>query len=73
MTYKVKVVAYNKREDYHICQFEDGFAKRIDLMVDGSLSGTAPDDLVGKTIEFDQMHAYVSIAHGVKVTEEQTT
>ncbi len=63
---KLKVISYNKKEDYHICDCEDGTNRRIDIMVDGTfMEGTTPESLIGNTYEVDRLIPYVEIACGV--------
>lgn len=67
---KAKVLSYNAPHDYCLCEMEDGAHKRIDLVSDGSLDEMSPTELIGKTVEFERMHAYISIAHGVRIIDE---
>ena len=66
---KAKVIAWLPDQDYHKCVDEDGNLLRVDILVDGGLpADTNPADLVGKTVEWAYTHAYIAIAHGVRLT-----
>lgn len=68
---KAKVLSYEPSPfDYCMCEMEDGSRKRIDLVSDGSFGEMSPTELVGKTVEFERTHAYLSIAHGVRIVDE---
>lgn len=73
MIFKVK--HYNEKGEFppyaHICCDEDNSDHRIDLFVNGDLTGIDPKSLVGKTVEVKRLHPFLEIAHGVKVLEEQ--
>jgi hypothetical protein len=70
---KLHVISYNADHDYHVCKNDDGHRVNVDLLVDGSLpEGTAPLDLIGKTVEVEYTHAYVSIANGVRLIGEKS-
>lgn len=68
---KYKVRAYQKHTNVWECLDSEGSVHLIDLMVNGDFpEDTDPEFLVGKTVEVDRMHTYISIAHGVRVVEE---
>lgn len=66
------VNSWNQEQDFHEC-FVDGNKNnkiRIDLFVSGCLpSDVSPDSLVGKWVEVEYTHPYISIAHGVSILE----
>lgn len=70
---KLKVIDYKPHPmDWHVCIDERGNQMKLDLLVSGDLDeGTRPESLVGKTVEIEGAHAYVSIAHGVRIAGEQ--
>ncbi len=69
---KVKVLRWNAEADYHYVRTLDDFQSefRVDLVVSGDLGEIDPASLVGKVVEFDRTHPWISIAHGVKVVDE---
>lgn len=67
---KVTVVSYAEHWDAHKCRFENGDEKWIDLMVSGDFDNETRESLIGKTVEFEITHAFISIAHRVRVVEE---
>ena len=64
---KLKVLAYDKQQDVHRCEIDDGAqpSALLDIMVDGGFTGQSPESLVGKSFTCSCTHAYVSIAHDV--------
>jgi len=70
---KYLVLEYDKNNNAHRCQNEDGHKFFIDLMVSSDLQ--VDDDkydqyiknLTGKTVEVEMITHYVAIAHGIKV------
>lgn len=75
MRYKVeKYNGYDWEEPkyVHECINEQGNRCYIDLLANGDFEGNIdPYSLVGKTVEVDRTHAYIAIAHGVKIVEEK--
>lgn len=67
---KAKVLRYEAHEGCCMCEMEDGSKHRIDLEVNGDLGGLTQSALVGKTVEFERIWPYVSIASGVRVLDE---
>lgn len=68
---KVKVISYNRADDYHIVRdVESDEEMRIDLMVSGDLGNTDPVSLIGKVVEYERTHPWISSAHGVKVLHD---
>ncbi len=56
-----------------VCLDEDGKKIIVDIFVDGTIPKEyTQENIVGCTIECDWMHAYISIAHGVRVLNEST-
>ena len=70
---KVKVLSYLPQPfDCHHCKELEGDRRliKIDLLVSGDLpQGTTAQDLVGKIVEYNWDHPYISIAHGVSIIE----
>lgn len=62
---KLDVLEYVERENYHVCEDEEGNRHRVDIMVDGAFPGKFPQDLIGRTIECERLSPYITIAHGV--------
>ena len=67
----LKIISYNKDQDYHVCKDEEGKHHKIDIFVDGGLGDLAnsPKDLIGKTVQCDYLHPYIEIANNVKLLE----
>ncbi len=70
-THILHVLTYNTEERFHLCRDYRGGMHRVDLMVDGGFPDSKPEDLVGKTVECESMHAYVAIAQGVRIVEKE--
>ena len=75
---KYKVEKYNAAYDWeyphfvHECTDEQGQRCYIDLLVNGDFKENIdPYSLVGKTVEVERTHAYIAIAHGVKIVKEK--
>lgn len=64
---KLKVLEYNKGQDVHRCEVDNGAQPNmlLDIMVDGGFQGQSPESLVGKTFTCSYTHPYISIAHDV--------
>ncbi len=72
----LKVIRWDSKQNYHVCQDEEGNCRNIDLQVDGSLSeknGPHFDDLVGREVSVVWTHPYIEIAHGVEVLPDATS
>ncbi len=70
----LKVIRYEGPPlDYHVCVDEFGTERRIDLFVYGGFHGQdiKPEDLVGKTVNVERLHAYVEIAINVTIVKEK--
>jgi len=71
-----KVEKWSESLQCYECLDEKGNFCRIDLLIDGSLVDSFslrkvnPQDLIGKTVEVGWVHAYIMIAHNVKIIEE---
>jgi hypothetical protein len=75
----LKIIKYNKWNNYHECRDEKGNVHRVDLVVDASLKvpeGVAEDNdkyvewltsLEGRTVTVDRLVPFELIAHDVKL------
>ena len=69
---KVRVTRWDSAQDCHEARdMETGNMMRIDLVVSGELGEIDPASLVGKVVEYEYDHPFISIAHGVKIAEVQ--
>lgn len=68
---KVKVLQWDETNDCCLCESLDKKDwLRLDLVVSGDLGETHPKELIGKVVEFERTHPWISIAHGVKIVNE---
>lgn len=68
---KAKVLSYNEDENYHLCQLETGQKLRVDIFIDGTLpKNITMKNIIGKTIQWDRLHSFIVIAHGVSIINE---
>lgn len=70
---KLDVISYNEAANYHNCRDEDGYAHKVDLIVDGSLGDQFvenPKLLNGKSVEVGFLAPYIEIANdGVRLVD----
>ena len=66
---KLSVERYDRNRDYHVCRDEVGDEHRVDLLVDGGISVSNPESLVGRTVYCVYLHPFVEIAVGVRWRE----
>ena len=64
---KLKVIEYNERQLYHICEDEAGSFHRVDLFVDRKLDGYDEISIIGHTVTVDHLSPYEEIACDVEV------
>jgi hypothetical protein len=61
------VIGYNEIERCHKCKINNKI-RLVDLMINGDFpEETNPESLIGKTIEAEWEHPYISIATNVKI------
>lgn len=64
---RLKVLEYNNTTNFHKCLVEgEPLYRWFDVMVDGGFIGMEPEDLIGKTLEYETEYPYASIANNVK-------
>lgn len=67
---KAKVIGWNPTWQCHICKTEEGDEIRVDLEVEGGLpENEGGESLLGREVEWDRTHAFLSIAHGVRLCD----
>lgn len=63
---KVKIVKYSKDQMCHRVIGEDGIERFMDIMVNGDFPESQDEEeLVGREVEYESEHAYISIAMNV--------
>lgn len=65
----LEVIEYNEDQDFHVALNENGERRRIDLHVDGA-DIPLREELIGHKVSIESSHAYIEIAHGVRLCEE---
>ena len=67
---KAKVLSYSEIYYAHYVETDDGEGLFIDLMINEDLpENTSPKDLIGKTVEWKDSSAFVSIAYDVSLVQ----
>jgi len=67
---KLKVIGYADYPDYfYLCLDEKKVTHRVDLRVSKETESTI-DDLIGKTVEVEELIPFVEIGYKVKIVEE---
>lgn len=67
----VKVIRYMPEFCCHECIDQDGRRRLLDLIVSGCLSENIdPVSIIGKTVDYDYDHPWISLAEGVRVRGE---
>jgi len=63
---KLKILRFNRDQDYHVCEDEHGIKHFYDIMIASKFpEGTTPESVVGKTIETleELITPYISIVN----------
>lgn len=73
---KYKVLEYNSHNNAHRCQDENGIRFFIDLMVSSDLEVDDEkydeyiQELIGKSVEIEELTHYVAIGNGIRLIDE---
>lgn len=69
------VESHDPVTDSYMCSDESGRKHRVDLLVDGGLSGTEVDAsrawLIGRTVECEYLIPFIEIAMTVRLVEQK--